>query len=81
MILPTATGSKTTVYNVMDNGDPNTDFDPSKDEGETQFLIKWRSWSHIHNTWESEAMLREQKINGIKKLENFQKKAMELDAW
>lgn len=79
-----ATGSRTTFYNVMDNGDPNQSFDASKvskDESEIQYYIKWKTWSHIHNTWESEAALREQKINGLKKLENFQKKDDEIESW
>ena len=77
----TAIGSKTTFYNMMDQGDPNALFDPEHDESEVQYLIKWKHWSHIHNTWESEASLREQKINGMKKLENFQKKQTDIDAW
>lgn len=69
------------MYNVDKDGDPNSDLDPKKEETEFQYFVKWKNWSHLHNTWESEASLREQKVNGIKKLENFIKKEEELDRW
>ena len=112
----TATGSKTTDYNVQENGDPNTsgsslnmsapsdgggndsssqaglengDGEMGECEGgkkedvkrEKQYLIKWRGWAHIHNTWETLPSLQEQKVNGLKKLENFIKKEEEIDEW
>lgn len=63
-VRPTATGPPTTVYQVEENGDPNAGFDPARepDKAEQQFLIKWLGWSHIHNTWESEQTLRDQKV-------------------
>ncbi|XP_062861371.1 chromodomain-helicase-DNA-binding protein 2 isoform X2 [Trichomycterus rosablanca] len=76
-----ATGATTTLYAVEENGDPGADFDPEKDEGETLFLIKWKGWSYIHNTWESLDSLTQQKVKGMKKLENFKKKNDELNAW
>ncbi|RXN18322.1 chromodomain-helicase-DNA-binding 2 isoform X2 [Labeo rohita] len=76
-----ATGASTTLYAIEENGDPGADFDPEKDEGETQFLIKWKGWSYIHNTWESVDSLTQQKVKGMKKLENFKKKNEELNAW
>ncbi|XP_051953606.1 chromodomain-helicase-DNA-binding protein 2-like isoform X1 [Xyrauchen texanus] len=76
-----ATGASTTLYAIEENGDPGADFDSEKDEGETQFLIKWKDWSYIHNTWESVDSLTQQKVKGIKKLENFKKKNDELNAW
>uniref|UniRef100_A0A672MAX0 Chromodomain-helicase-DNA-binding protein 2-like n=1 Tax=Sinocyclocheilus grahami TaxID=75366 RepID=A0A672MAX0_SINGR len=76
-----ATGASTTLYAIEENGDPGADFDPEKDEGETQFLIKWKGWSYIHSTWESVDSLTQQKVKGIKKLENFKKKNEELNAW
>ena len=77
-----ATGSKTTLYNVQENGDPNQGVDKDyKGPTETQYLIKWKGWSHIHNTWESENTLREQKVNGLKKLENFIRREEELSEW
>lgn len=48
-----ATGSATTIYEVDEHGDPNEgcdETDPLKNE--VQYLIKWKGWSHIHNTWE-----------------------------
>ena len=66
---------------MLDQGDPNADFDPKTESGERQYFIKWLNWSHIHNTWESEPSLIEQKIKGMKKLENFQKKERELNHW
>ncbi|KAF7224485.1 chromodomain-helicase-DNA-binding protein 2 isoform X3 [Nothobranchius furzeri] len=76
-----ATGASTTVYTVEENGDPCEGFDPEKDEGETQYLIKWKGWSYIHNTWESMDSLTQQKVKGLKKLDNFKKKNDELNAW
>ncbi|KAM9807819.1 chromodomain-helicase-DNA-binding protein 2 [Neosynchiropus ocellatus] len=75
------TGASTTVYAVEENGDPGEGFDPERDEGETQYLIKWKGWSYIHNTWESIESLTQQKVKGIKKLDNFKKKNDELNAW
>nr|XP_005006350.1 chromodomain-helicase-DNA-binding protein 2 [Cavia porcellus] len=76
-----ATGASTTVYAVEANGDPSGDFDPGKGEGETQYLVKWKGWSHIHSTWESEESLQQQKVKGLKKLENFKKKEDEIKQW
>ncbi|TWW76353.1 Chromodomain-helicase-DNA-binding protein 2 [Takifugu flavidus] len=76
-----ATGASTTMYAVEENGDPNEGFDPEKDEGETQYLIKWKDWSYIHNTWESMASLMQQKVKGLKKLDNYKRKHEELDSW
>uniref|UniRef100_A0A671KT03 Chromodomain-helicase-DNA-binding protein 2-like n=1 Tax=Sinocyclocheilus anshuiensis TaxID=1608454 RepID=A0A671KT03_9TELE len=73
-----ATGASTTLYAIEENGDPGADFDPENDEGETQFLIKWKGWSYIHSTWESVDSLTQQKVKGMKKLENFKKKNEEL---
>ncbi|XP_074651720.1 chromodomain-helicase-DNA-binding protein 1-like isoform X2 [Tubulanus polymorphus] len=77
-----AVGSKTTVYNCEDNGDPNEGVE-NCDVGETelQYLIKWKNWSHIHNTWECRDSLLEQKANGMKKLDNFQKRYEEIREW
>lgn len=76
-----ATGASTTVYAVEENGDPNEGFYPASDEGETQYLIKWKDWSYIHNTWESLASLMQQKVKGLKKLDNYKKKHEELNSW
>jgi hypothetical protein len=39
-------------WTVKFNGDPNETLET--EELEQQFLIKWKGWSHINNTWESE---------------------------
>ncbi|ETE65957.1 Chromodomain-helicase-DNA-binding protein 2, partial [Ophiophagus hannah] len=76
-----ATGASTTVYSMEANGDPCADFDPEKEEGEVQYLVKWKGWSYIHSTWESEDSLQQQKVKGIKKLENFKKKEEDINSW
>ncbi|XP_036963392.1 chromodomain-helicase-DNA-binding protein 2 isoform X2 [Acanthopagrus latus] len=76
-----ATGASTTVYAVEENGDPNEGFDPENDEGEVQYLIKWKGWSYIHNTWESMDSLTLQKVKGLKKLDNYKRKQEELNSW
>jgi chromodomain-helicase-DNA-binding protein 1 len=73
-----ATGSKTAIYNVEENGDPNENFDVNKETAENQYLIKWQNWSHLHNTWETKETLLTQKVKGMKKLENFLKKDDEI---
>ncbi|XP_053129167.1 chromodomain-helicase-DNA-binding protein 2 isoform X2 [Hemicordylus capensis] len=75
------TGASTTVYATEANGDPCADFDPKNEEGEVQYLIKWKGWSYIHSTWESEDSLQQQKVKGLKKLENFKKKEEEINQW
>ena len=55
--------------------------DPSVDEMEVQYLIKWKGWSHLHNTWESEDNLVAQNCGGRKKLENYQKKMEGINKW
>nr|XP_056722084.1 chromodomain-helicase-DNA-binding protein 2 [Euleptes europaea] len=77
----TAIGASTTVYTTEASGDPCANFDPEKEEGEAQYLIKWKGWSYIHSTWESEDSLQQQKVKGLKKLENFKKKEEEIKQW
>ncbi|VDM33123.1 unnamed protein product [Hydatigera taeniaeformis] len=71
-----ATGNSTTLYNSRLEKDPNEGFDPAKEKGEMQYLIKWRSWSHIHSTWETEASLtspdRGFPVDGMKRLRAYQ---------
>lgn len=76
------TGNETTCYAVEEKGDPNAGVDV-KDKGniENQFLIKWKDWSHIHNTWESAESLERAKVKGLKKLENFMKREHDVDSW
>lgn len=74
-----ATGSKTAIYNIEENGDPNEGFNVNKEPNfEYQYLIKWLGWSHLHNTWESKESLLQQKVKGMKKIENFEKKDEEI---
>ncbi|GAB0096804.1 DNA helicase [Sergentomyia squamirostris] len=73
------TGNQTTIYAIEEAG-----VDPNEGEGgerETQFLIKWKGWSHIHNTWESQDSLNEQKVKGLKKLENYIKRESDIELW
>ncbi|XP_049594392.1 chromodomain-helicase-DNA-binding protein 1 [Syngnathus scovelli] len=76
-----AVGSVTTVYAVEADGDPNTNFNSNKEAGEIQYLIKWKNWAHIHNTWETEETLKAQNVRGMKKLDNFKKKDQEKKKW
>ncbi|RZF46881.1 hypothetical protein LSTR_LSTR008262 [Laodelphax striatellus] len=75
-------GNITTMYAMEENGDPNADCDETDIENtEVQYLIKWKNWSNIHNTWESEKSLKDQKVKGLKKLENFVKREEEIRFW
>ncbi|XP_068031690.1 chromodomain-helicase-DNA-binding protein 1-like isoform X2 [Anomalospiza imberbis] len=76
-----ATGAATTIYAVEADGDPNTGFEKAKEPGEIQYLIKWKGWSHIHNTWETEETLKQQNVKGMKKLDNYKKKDQETKRW
>ncbi|XP_074667955.1 chromodomain-helicase-DNA-binding protein 1 isoform X1 [Strix aluco] len=76
-----ATGAATTIYAVEADGDPNAEFEKSKEPGEIQYLIKWKGWSHIHNTWETEETLKQQNVKGMKKLDNYKKKDQETKRW
>lgn len=48
---------------------------------ERQFLIKWAGWSHLHNTWESEASLQAVNAKGMKKIDNYMKRLREVEEW
>ncbi|XP_062486035.1 chromodomain-helicase-DNA-binding protein 1 isoform X1 [Pezoporus occidentalis] len=76
-----ATGAATTIYAIEADGDPNAGFEKSKEPGEVQYLIKWKGWSHIHNTWETEETLKQQNVKGMKKLDNYKKKDQETKRW
>jgi len=83
-MLWSETGSKTATYNEDEEAadeacDNSETTDPA--DSETQYLIKWKHWSHIHNTWESLESLREQNVNGMKKLDNYCKRDDELQKW
>ena len=53
------------MYAVEENGDPNADFDADDADQphETQYWLKWKGWSHLHNTWESETTLKAQGVS------------------
>ncbi|KAJ8029454.1 Chromodomain-helicase-DNA-binding protein 2 [Holothuria leucospilota] len=76
------TGNSTTIYCIEANGDPNelTENDGPEDT-EMHYLIKWKNWSHLHNTWESVDSIKEQKARGFKKLENFIQREDEVQRW
>lgn len=79
-----ATGEQTTIYNVEDHGDPNLVDDISRlpsDQKELQFFIKWKSWSHLHNSWESEKTLSELDPKCIKKIEIYWKREEDFKEW
>lgn len=73
-----ATGGSTTVYAVNEYGDPNEIIVADTEE---QYLIKWKGWAHLHNTWESEATLKENKVQGLKKLQNYMAKLEQIAVW
>ncbi|XP_065078921.1 chromodomain-helicase-DNA-binding protein 1 isoform X3 [Ochlerotatus camptorhynchus] len=77
-----ATGAATTTYAVDESGDPNEGVDENDSENtEQQYLIKWSGWSYLHCTWESEETLKEQRVKGMKKLENYIKREKDIDYW
>lgn len=74
-------GAITTVYapeceEMKKRGEPGPG-EPS----EVQFLIKWKGWSHLHNTWETEKSLTDQNVKGMKKLSNLIKREQDIAAW
>ncbi|XP_038114415.1 chromodomain-helicase-DNA-binding protein 1 isoform X1 [Culex quinquefasciatus] len=78
-----ATGAGTTCYSVEESGDPNEGFSDRADSenAEQQYLIKWTGWSYLHCTWESEETLKEQRVKGMKKLENYIKREHDIAFW
>jgi len=69
------------IDEVKDSAVKSPDTEAETKETETQYLIKWKHWSHIHNTWESLDSLRQQNANGMKKLDNYVKRDDELQHW
>ena len=76
------TGNVTTIYCIEANGDPNElEENATEEDTEMHYLIKWKNWSHLHNTWESLESIKEQKARGFKKLENFIQREDEVQQW
>ena len=75
------TGACTTVYAPEYEEIMSRNLTASDPGACLHYLIKWKGWSHFHNTWESEDTLIEQKVKGMKKLENYKKRMDELNAW
>ena len=44
-----------------------------------EYLIKWKGYSHMHNTWETEEDM--QAVKGYKKLKNYIKRVREKEMW
>jgi SNF2 family DNA or RNA helicase len=79
-----ATGPSTTIYNIDEFGDPNANYngdDETQSDGEEQFLIKWKNWSHLHNTWESRSSLQQAHVKSSRILENFLKQHEQTRLW
>ncbi|CAF4765294.1 unnamed protein product, partial [Rotaria sp. Silwood1] len=79
-----ATGPSTTIYNIDECGDPNENYngdDETQVDGEQQFLIKWKNWSHLHNTWESRSSLQQAHVKSSRILENFLKQHEQTRLW
>jgi chromodomain-helicase-DNA-binding protein 1 len=79
-----ATGPSTTIYNIDEFGDPNANYngdDETQPDGEEQFLIKWKNWSHLHNTWESRSSLQQAHVKSSRILENFLKQHEQTRLW
>ena len=78
---PGEIGAMTTVY-APDYEELRKRPDPLPGEPqEVQYLIKWKGWSHLHNTWETEKSLIEQNVKGIKKLSNLMKREQDIANW
>lgn len=54
---------------------------PAGEPAEVQYLVKWQNWSHLHNTWETEASLNAKDLRGMKKFYNFLKRQEESELW
>ena len=50
-------------------------------DGNTEYLIKWSNWSHLHNTWDTEASLLNLGVKGIKKVSLYDQKCEEELLW
>eukprot|EP00092_Neocalanus_flemingeri_P005977 GFUD01006438.1.p1 GENE.GFUD01006438.1~~GFUD01006438.1.p1 ORF type:complete len:2243 (+),score=699.78 GFUD01006438.1:100-6828(+) len=79
-----ATGESTMIWTVKEHGDPNLTLEATDEED--QYWIKWQGWSHLNNTWESQATLDAKKkgnleVKGLRKLINYQVKIADYNMW
>lgn len=64
-------------YDNKDEYLEEDDDDPLKYIQVVEFLIKWKGWSHLHNTWERFNDLKQYK--GFRKVENYVKQKINPD--
>ncbi|KAI9246306.1 SNF2 family N-terminal domain-containing protein [Helicostylum pulchrum] len=58
------------IESVLDHRKKETALDePDDPETNIEYLIKWKSWSHLHDTWDTFDYLRS--FKGFRKLENY----------
>lgn len=53
--------------------------DPTDPKTGLKYYVKWKDYSHLHNTWETYEELTSGKYKGTKRLENYIKKDVLLD--
>lgn len=64
-------------HQIVDKKADESDEESSEEIPVTEFLIKWKGRSHLHNTWEPLETLRD--IKGFKKVQNYIKALTEED--
>ena len=79
-----ATGEKTRMLTVKENGDPNETLETT--DMEKQFQIKWRGKGHIDNTWETSKTIEAMKqgiheVKGQRKVINYELKLSDYLRW
>jgi len=79
-----ATGESTMIWTVKEHGDPNQTLET--EDLEDQYWIKWKGWSHLNNTWESQTTLDAKKkgnleVKGLRRLINYQVKVADYNMW
>lgn len=73
-------GNKTTCYAKQEGDSPNKP-GGAGEATEVQYLVKWRNWSYLHNTWETEESLLRQNVKGLKRFYNYLKREEERAVW
>ncbi|CAF0823138.1 unnamed protein product [Didymodactylos carnosus] len=76
------TGPSTTVYNTDECG-MNQEYNEQVqiESDEEQYLIKWKNWSYLHNTWESRLSLEQAHVKGLKVVDNYVKLYEQTQNW